>query len=250
MHRYVARVGARAVRPRGDSPARCDGYAGANSATAGRTNRPRRPARASSGALFEAPRASRPRVAFRHPRCGDFCPGPYFGFPQPLCMGSRSHLEPLKAGNGSPPLLALCRYRSARTSWISPRQHAGLPSRRRPSPRWVLVPNAPSQARTAPIVARADPAGISAGHRSGLVVNRFWRGIGSARSDLGRTKHAPTHPPPPTSFPRRRESSTLRKPPSFLMAWLWPATSNSGPSGTATTHESSAAGPAQQGRDQ
>ena len=52
----------------------------------------------------------------------------------PLIGASRSHLDPLKAGNGSPPLLALRHYRSARTSWISS-PPLGSPSRRRSLPR-------------------------------------------------------------------------------------------------------------------
>jgi hypothetical protein len=55
--------------------------------------------------------------------------------PAPLLIGaSRSHLEPLKAGSGSLPLLALHRYRSARASWISS-PPLGSPSRRRSRPR-------------------------------------------------------------------------------------------------------------------
>jgi hypothetical protein len=111
----------------------------------------------------------------------------------PLRVRHRSHGRPCasRRSPASAPLLALCRKRSQRASWISALQHEGLPSRHRSLPRWVLDPNAPSQARTAVIVAHADAAGISAGRRLVAAVNRCWRRIGLARSDHGRMKHRP-----------------------------------------------------------
>ena len=91
---------------------------------------PRRPARASSRALRALGDLPVPGPAF-----GDFLPGRRFGFPlRPIAGASRSHLEPLKAGNGSPPLLALHRYRATQASWISS-PPLGSPSRRRSLPR-------------------------------------------------------------------------------------------------------------------
>jgi len=69
------------------------------------------------------------------PTFGDLCPGPYFGFPLRSLIGSLAlGLEPLKAGSGSPPLLALHRYRSTQASWIC--GHPNRPSRRRSLAPW------------------------------------------------------------------------------------------------------------------
>ncbi len=118
--------------PRGNRPRRCDGYAGASSATAERLPSSRRPARVSLRALrLPAPHGA--RVALRHPRCGDLCPGPLLWLPAAAQLPGteRSHLEPLKAASASAPLLAHCRWRSSRASWISALQHEGVSSRRR-----------------------------------------------------------------------------------------------------------------------
>jgi len=108
--------------------------AGAYSATAGPVTAPGDP----RGPPRERCRSRGPHGpggCLSAPAFGDLRPGPYFGFPlRPIAGASRSHLEPLKAGSGSLPLLALCRYRSARTSWISS-PPLGSPSRRRSLPR-------------------------------------------------------------------------------------------------------------------
>ena len=119
--------------PRGKPPRRCDG-------TRVPTRQPRGlAAPGGCGSLLESLAGSRgphgPGGCLSAPAFGDLRPGPYFGFPlRPIAGASRSHLEPLKAGSGSLPLLALCRYRSARTSWISS-PPLGSPSRRRSLPR-------------------------------------------------------------------------------------------------------------------
>ena len=127
------RIQARAVRPAGKPPRRCDG-------TRVPTRQPRGlAAPGGCGGLLESLAGSRgphgPGGCLTAPAFGDLCPGPHFGFPlRPIAGASRSHLEPLKAGSGSPPLLALRRYRSARASWISS-PPLGSPSRRRSLPR-------------------------------------------------------------------------------------------------------------------
>ncbi len=129
----AARAIAHAPSAPRETPAKVRRDAGAYSTTAGPCG-PRRPARASSR-TFWVLWTSRSGGCLSAPAFGDLCPGPHFGFPlRPIAGASRSHLEPLKAGSGSPPLLALHRYRSARASWISSPPF-GSPSRRRSPPR-------------------------------------------------------------------------------------------------------------------
>ena len=119
--------------PRGETSAKVRRDAGAYSATAGPSRPQERaePPREPCG--LSGPHG--PGGCLSAPAFGDFCPGPYFGFPlRPIAGALRSHLEPLKAGSGSPPLLALRRYRSAQASWISS-PPLGSPSRRRSRPR-------------------------------------------------------------------------------------------------------------------
>ena len=81
-----------AWRTRRPSPAArpgCDGYAGAVRGNPGPVAQPRRPARVSLRALrLPAPHGA--RVAFRHPRCGDLCPGPLLWLPAPPSCPERS----------------------------------------------------------------------------------------------------------------------------------------------------------------
>jgi len=79
------------------------------------------------------------------------------------CASRRSQALPhcwRSAGNGR-----------SRAPWISARQHAGLPSRRRSVPRWVLDPNAPSRARTHHCRIRRIRWGLRAVPRPGNAVN-------------------------------------------------------------------------------
>jgi hypothetical protein len=96
---------------------------------------PRRPARASWRASARlSGDLTIPRGCLSAPAFGDFLPGRRFGFPlRPIAGALRSHLEPLKAGNGSPPLLALHRYRATQASWTF--GHPSRHSRRRSLPR-------------------------------------------------------------------------------------------------------------------
>ena len=121
--------------PRGETSAKVRRDAGAYSATAGAASRPQETRAGLLESLAGSLGPHGPGGCLSAPAFGDLCPGPYFGFPlRPIAGASRSHLEPLKAGNGSPPLLALHRYRSARASWISS-PPLGSPSRRRSLPR-------------------------------------------------------------------------------------------------------------------
>ncbi len=131
--------------PRGEISAKVRRDAGAYLATAGPCGprRLRKPPREPCGLSG----TSRSRGLPSGTRVRRFLTWAILWLPAPLLIGaSRSHLEPLKAGSGSLPLLALRRYRSAQASWTSSPQQ-GLPSRRRPLPRQVLDPNAPSGQR-------------------------------------------------------------------------------------------------------
>jgi len=131
------------------APARCDGCAGAGLAARGPVVlRPqeasRRPPRGGSDPVGPGPPPG-PSGSLGRPGSaradGDFCPGPLFGF---LLLPHRWSfaIAPIVLWRAAaqPPLLARHRCRLARASRISARQHAGLPSRRRSLPRWVLVP--------------------------------------------------------------------------------------------------------------
>jgi hypothetical protein len=121
--------------------------------------------RAGASSAAQGPVFLRPRDASRRPPWEPLAglhgtlggvPGLPCGARAAAILGSRCEAAALRpcASRRSPasaPLLALCRKRSQRASWISALQHEGPPSRRRPLPRWVLVPNAPSRARTASV---------------------------------------------------------------------------------------------------
>ena len=138
---------------RGAIPARCDGYAGAYSATLeGQGSRPK-----PSGAV------SRPTGCLSAPALGGvFCPGPFFGRPLVPWQGGGCGLEPLKAASGR---IAIAGGRSASGRprppgfWVlqhEPRRPgAGRPPRR------VLDPT-PRRRQAAPSVCTRGPgAGIS-----------------------------------------------------------------------------------------
>ena len=92
--------------------------AGAYSATAGLLS-PRRPARASSESLAALMDLTVRGLPFGT-RVRRFVSRAILWLHAPPHRWSFAiDLEPLKAGSGSPPLLALHRYRSARASWIS-----------------------------------------------------------------------------------------------------------------------------------
>ena len=126
---------ARAVRPAGRTPKVATGrgcLVGNPGAAVAAPGDPRGP----PGEPWQgSPGTSRsPRVAFRHPRSATFdLDRTLASRSAPFAGASRSNLEPLKAGNGSLPLLALHRYRSFQASWTF--GHPSRPSRRRsPTP--------------------------------------------------------------------------------------------------------------------
>ena len=121
--------------------------AGAYSATAGICS-PRRPARVSSRALRSSG-TSRSGGCLSAPAFGDFGPGPRFGIRHSPAAPHRRFIVGRLIRQSRPSqrttLLRHARRRSgAKASWTSATN--GLLSRRRPLPRQVLDPNAPSWA--------------------------------------------------------------------------------------------------------
>ncbi len=127
----------------------CDGYAGAAWATRGPVVL--RPQQTRPG-LLEGSLARAPRDLGRSPGlpCGARVAAISVPVRSSACRSAllrRTERLPFSqlAAGGSLPLLALPRQRVSRASWISAFSEATLPGADR-LPRWVLDPNAPSQA--------------------------------------------------------------------------------------------------------
>lgn len=136
---------ARAVRPAGQAPRRCDGNAGAYRAT-------------QEVAASRPPRGRLSAPAFRR-----FFTRAILWLSTALLFRSLAlGLEPLKAAGGSKPLPALHRKRSTRASWSSSLRRLYLPGAgRRPREGRMRI-HVPSQAGGAVIMTRAREPGINA----------------------------------------------------------------------------------------